>query len=46
MSRFEADENSDYFNLQDERLRKTVLALFGEEKEVNKVTGRLKVMDR
>merc|ERR1719402_760903 len=32
--------------VKEERLRKTVLALFGEEREVNKVTGRLKVMDK
>jgi len=32
--------------VKEEKLRKTVLALFGEEKEVNKVTGRLKVMEK
>lgn len=32
--------------VREDKLRKTVLALFGEEKEVNKVTGRLKVMEK
>ena len=29
---------------QDEQMRKAVLGIFGEEREVNKVTGRLKVV--
>ena len=34
-----------YFGFQESNPRKAVLGIFGEEREVNKVTGRLKVVN-